>query len=425
MTHTSTSTDSPALRERKPRFHYGFIIVACCCLMMGVDVGFLMSCAGIFYEPVCSSLGVSVGEFGVYMSCSFVTSGVVLAVAGSLLERFSARIILTASSALGGLCLVAMAAFSAVWEFYVAGCFIGVALAFLMYLSFPTLINRWFHTKVGFLIGLCSAASGIGGVVFNPIGGALISSLGWRETYLLFGLIILVIVTPLLALLLRSHPAEKGLLPFGIKQEGKAGAAVAQSGITFAAAVRMPVFYLLMVFAFLIMAVSTLNLFIPKYAITLGFDIEQSSWAASAIMAGVTIGKLVLGYINDRNCKGGVWLGAMAGITGLVTLIYSGTSIAALLAGSFCFGWAYAAVTVQTAMLVRTVFGNVQYARIFSVISMALALGGALASGVWGFIATATSYMVIFLIGIVMLALTIAIGIFSLSKTPKSSGTIA
>ena len=32
--------------------HYAIVIAACCCMMMGVNVGLVMSCAGIFYQPV-------------------------------------------------------------------------------------------------------------------------------------------------------------------------------------------------------------------------------------------------------------------------------------------------------------------------------------------------------------------------------------
>lgn len=43
--------------------HYGYVIVLCCCLIMGINVGLVMSCAGIFYHPVSEGLGVSVGTF--------------------------------------------------------------------------------------------------------------------------------------------------------------------------------------------------------------------------------------------------------------------------------------------------------------------------------------------------------------------------
>lgn len=44
------------------KLHYGYIIVLCCCLIMGINIRLVMSCAGIFYKPVSAELGVSVGD---------------------------------------------------------------------------------------------------------------------------------------------------------------------------------------------------------------------------------------------------------------------------------------------------------------------------------------------------------------------------
>ena len=71
---------------------------------------------------------------------------------------------------------------------------------------------------------------------------------------------------------------------------------------------------------------------------------------------------------------------------------------------------------MQTAMLTRTVFGSVDYARIYSIMSMALAAGGAIASGGWGLIVDATSFHFIFFIGVGMLLVCTAIGTVALVK---------
>ena len=65
--------------------HYGFVIVVCCCLMMGINIGLSFSCAGIFYRPVSTDLGVSVGAFGIYMSLMYVASTLMLPLAGKLM----------------------------------------------------------------------------------------------------------------------------------------------------------------------------------------------------------------------------------------------------------------------------------------------------------------------------------------------------
>jgi len=81
---------------------------------MGVNIGLVMSCAGIFYKPVSEELGVSVGKFGLYMSFNYLASILMLPIAGKMMTQFSARVLLTVSSAVLGLCFVSMSLFNAV-----------------------------------------------------------------------------------------------------------------------------------------------------------------------------------------------------------------------------------------------------------------------------------------------------------------------
>lgn len=394
------------------KIHYGYFIIVCCCLIMGVNVGLVMSCAGIFYQPVSQELGVSVGKFGLYMSFNYLTSTLMLSIAGKMMERYSARILLSLSSALLGVTLSAMAFFNAVWQFYVAGSIIGIALAFLLYLSFPTMVNRWFKSRVGFFIGVCSAASGIGGILFNPLGAFLITTYGWRITYVIFGMAILLLVTPILALLLRDYPKDKGLEAYGVQNSQKKN--VSNEGVEYVHAIKMPVFYGMIVFAFLMISVSTLNLFIPNYVTGLNYTLEQASFVASAIMAGVTIGKVALGIINDKSNAFGVLVTVVSGIMGLAMLMAGHTSIWIVTVGGFLFGWAYAGVTVQTPMLVHSVFGGKNYAQIYSNISIAFAAGGALTAGGWGILSDYIEFKIILAIGIGFLILSGSIGLYAL-----------
>lgn len=299
-------------------------------------------------------------------------------------------------------------------------------LAFLLYLGFPTLLNRWFKTRMGVFIGICSAGSGIGGVLFNPLAGFLITEYGWRMTYLIFGIIIMVIVTPILGLLLRDYPEDKGLKPYGEAESSDTvssrsdGKQSTGDGIQYAHAVRMPIFYGLIVFAFLMNATATLNVFVPTYMQEILFSVEQASFVASAVMVGVTVGKVLLGMINDWSTLYGILTTIGLGISGLVLLLMGHVGIILSIIGGFLFGWAYAGVTVQTPMLVRSVFGNKNYARIYSNVSMAIAIGGAIAAGGWGLLADATSYGFIFIVGIVFLVLSGSIGLFALHIRRKN-----
>ena len=408
--------------KNSSKIHYGYVIVLCCFLIMFVIVGLIMSCAGIFYKPVSEELGIDIGKFGLYMSLNFLFSTLTLSFAGRMMERYSARIILSVSSAVAGLSLMAMSQFNAVWQFYITGALFGITLAFLLYLGFPTLLNRWFKARMGVFIGICSAGSGIGGVLFNPLGGYLITNYGWRATYLIFGAMILVLVTPVLALFLRDYPKDKGLEPYGAATTAVPDVRTQNrdTGIKYAKAIRMPVFYGLVVFAFLINAAATLNVFVPAYVQSIQFSIEEASFVASAVMVGVTVGKVALGMINDRSTVWGVTATIGLGVAGLALLLVGHVGIIVPIAGGFLFGWAYAGVSVQTPLLVRSVFGNRNYARIYSNVSMAIAVGGAIAAGGWGLLSDATSFGFILVTGMVFLAVSGAIGLYALKMNDNN-----
>lgn len=393
--------------ERTGGFYYGYVIVACCCLMMAVNAGIAMASAGVFYTPVSESLGVSDGVFALYISFVFLASSLTLSVAGRVMVRYGARMLLTLSSGVMGLCLVAMGFFHAVWQFYVAGAVIGVTLAFLYFLSFPTLINSWFRTRVGLYVGICSAAMGLGGAVFNPLCVRLIAEFGWRGAYGLLGGGILLVLTPALGLLLRNGPGGSSR-PSPAAPLPAADAAEAD----YTRAVRTPAFYTLVVYALLINATAPLYLILPGYVSRLA-TAELGGYVAAAVMVGVAVGKIALGLINDKSHTLGVCVSTLTGVAGLGLLAFG--PVWSLIGGGFLFGWAFAGVSVQTPLLVRAVFGNRCFTLINAKVSIALAVGGALAGG-WGLLAEHTSYQFAFLLACAFLLLCLCMGIYALRR---------
>lgn len=410
------------MTQEKKGFHYGFVIVACCCLMMGINVGLAFSCAGIFYTPVSTALGVSVGDFGLYMSILYIASALFLPTAANLLRRYNGRWLFTGAAAMMGVTFLGMSQATALWHFYLAGALLGVTLAFLMYLGFSTLVNAWFEKHVGLMVGIACSAAGLGGVIFNPIGAAIIASYGWRTAYMVFAAIILLAETPLLGILLRDTPACIGLKRYGESEVSNLTASTAElDGIDYATARRMPALYALVGFAFLMMGCSTLNLFIPTYVKSTGFTAEQGAMVAAAVMAGVTLGKMCLGYINDHNSAAGVLVTCLGGAIGLALIVMPGAALLMMYAGAFLFGWQYAGVMVQTAMLTRKVFGAKDYGRIYAIVSVALSAGGAIAAGGWGLLADATGYTVVMTAGSIALLLCALIGLMVLRSKPQAS----
>ncbi len=379
--------------SQKGGFHYAFAIVASCIAITCLPCALVLSCAGIFFTPVAEFFGVARAQFTLYFSLLNVAMMLTLPVAGRLMSKVDLRIVLSACVVICGLGLIGMSRGNSMPWFYAMGVILGIGVAPLIYLSVPALINAWCVRQAGFFVGLCMAFTGIGGVIFNPIGTSLIQSgpEGWRTAYFVFGLIVLVGTLPFTLLVVRSRPQDKGLAPYGAEEAGEnAGPSVDVTGMPAAKAMRTPAFFALAAFCGIITLNQTIYQFLASYAAsfeaTLPSIAAASGVVASAAMAGQAIGKVVLGIINDRSVRLGIFFGLGCGVAGVLLMWVFPSPLAMLLCGAFLFGVVYAMTTVQTPLLVRSVFGSADYTNIYSRISMVGSLMSAVAAVFWSFV---------------------------------------
>jgi MFS family permease len=77
-----------------------------------------------------------------------------------------------------------------------------------------TVVNRWFVERRGLAMGLLTASTATGQLVFLPMLASVVTSRGWRPAVLLVaGAVALVI--PIAAFLMRERPSDVGLAPLG------------------------------------------------------------------------------------------------------------------------------------------------------------------------------------------------------------------
>lgn len=412
-------------------FHYAYLIVLSGIVMTCLPCALVLSCAGIFFTPVSEFFGVPKASFTLYFSVLNLAMMATLPVAGKLLAARDARVVLSVATALCGLGMFGMASCQEVWQFYLVGIVLGVGVAPLIYLAVPTLINAWCVKRVGFFVGLCMAFTGIGGVIFNPIGTAIIQSSpeGWRQAYLVFGVIILVGTLPFTLLVVRGKPADKGLLPYGAGEKDAAdadsAATVGTQGVSAADAMRTPAFWAIVAFCGLITLNQTVYQFLSSYALSFSDSLPQiaaaSGVVASAAMGGQAIGKVFLGSVSDRSVRLGAICGIAVGAVGVLLMWGMPSVLALLLVGAFCFGVVYAMTTVETPLLVRSVFGSADYANIYSRVSMVGSLMSAVAAVFWSLVIdSAGGYGLMFALSLVCMAACLALALFALAHAPRA-----
>lgn len=419
--------------QQKGGFHYAFLIVATGIVICCVPCALVLSCAGIFFTPVSDYFGVPKASFTLYFSIMNVAMMVCLPFAGKLMSKRDVRVVLSTCVVACALCLIAFSRLTAVWQFYIVGAVLGFGIAPLIYLAVPSLINAWCKKKVGFFVGLCMAFTGIGGVIFNPVGSALIATgaEGWRTGYLVFGLLCL-IALPFTAFVIRSHPSDKGLQAYGYDEARSSEAEASPQvdrGVPAAKAMKTAAFFAVAAFCGLITINQTVYQFLPSYvaALAQGPVPELSAQLAavtggiaSACMAGQAIGKVVLGSINDKSVKGGLSFGIGCGIVGVLLMWFLPQWAVVLFVGSFLFGCVYACTTVQSPLLTRSVFGPRDYTNIYSRVSMVGSACSAVAAVFWAWIVDLPSgYALMFILSIAIMAVSFGLGIFALGQVKK------
>lgn len=127
------------------------------------------------------------------------------------MDRYGVRAVMIAGIVLAGACYLFLNRLGALWQFYLIYAFLGVAYATIGVLPAAAVVSRWFSRKRGLAMGITMAGVGLGGAIMSPLSNYLISTLGWRATYLLFALVFWLLLAPIVALVMKNRPGDRRL----------------------------------------------------------------------------------------------------------------------------------------------------------------------------------------------------------------------
>jgi len=169
-----------------------------------------------------------------------------------------------------------------------------------------TIVTRWFDARRGSVLGLLTASTATGQLLFLPLLAWVVSHADWRVVvWIVAGAALLLI--PLVAILLPEHPSDIGLLRYGAITNAESGAGGVGDPITeafrsLAIAARTRTFWLLFA-TFFICGLST-NGLIGTHLIAYCADngIPEVQAAGMLAMMGVfdIVGTTLSGWLSDR-----------------------------------------------------------------------------------------------------------------------------
>jgi MFS family permease len=192
-------------------FYYGWVILTVCVVVIA-SISPVIPSFSLFYVAVLEDFEWNRGSTAIAMSIHLVVSGAASPFAGGLVDRFNPRLVMPIGALIAGGALIWLSRGTALWHFYAAfGVMAAIGSAMLHIVPLTKIVSNWFVFNRGTAIGIVTAGSGAGQLVLLPLVEYLIHRIGWRNTYLVLGGIIMVIPTTLIVLFLYGQPAERGL----------------------------------------------------------------------------------------------------------------------------------------------------------------------------------------------------------------------
>lgn len=134
--------------------------------------------------------------FGAF-SLALLVSGLSATAVGMLIDRFGGRFVMSAGSLLCGISLVLLSKVNSLEFYYAIWILLGIGMSTVLYEAAFATINREFQENARKGISALTLFGGFASTVFWPLTLMLNSAVGWRQTYLIFGLIQLCLCLPL------------------------------------------------------------------------------------------------------------------------------------------------------------------------------------------------------------------------------------
>jgi predicted MFS family arabinose efflux permease len=305
QTTEAAAVDQSPPRPRRGRIHRAWFVAAVAFVTI-IGAAAFRSVPGLLIDPLHEEFGWSRGTIGAAVSINLALYGLTAPFAAALMDRFGIRRVVAVALtmiAIGSGLTVWM---TAAWQLLLCwGLLVGLGTGSMALAFAATVTNRWFTERRGLVTGILTAASASGQLIFLPVLALMVDAGNWRPAAVTVALAALAVV-PFVWLLLRDHPADVGVKPYGAKEfvpkpPPARGAARRAVTVLFSAARTGPFWLLAGTFA--ICGAST-NGLIQTHFVPAAHDHGMPVPAAASLLAVIgvfdVVGTIASGWLTDR-----------------------------------------------------------------------------------------------------------------------------
>lgn len=364
------------------RSKYHWIIIAICCSLAASAIGICNNSVGVFFTSASTELGVGRGAFALHATLSNLIAGLFCPISIKLIKKYNYRMVISAGIILASGSIMLMSLGNSVWMFYILGALRGIGCSMFALPTISYIVGNWFEEKHGFAMGLTLAFSGLSGAVFSPMFSYFILAMGWRYSYLIMGLSVIILALPGTMFVLKLKPDEKNLLPYGAEENKAKEAETAvenKDAVKNKKIPKMPLIFMIL-FAFLSASVCGIAQHFPGYTESIGATATLGATMISAAMIGNIIFKLLIGVLSDKigpfNASRILIFANVLSLT-VLFIVNPGEYYVVTLATAFMYGAIYAVGAVGVPVVTRNIFGAEKSGSVYSFIFMFTSIGSA------------------------------------------------
>lgn len=374
------------------RFFYGYWIVLAGFVTLTLSSGLTYYGFSVMNTPVADKFGWSRGEVTLGFTCLAVAMAVISPFVGRLTDNRGPRQVLIIGTIVLSLSLILLSRTSSLWSYCLLHLGLGMAMTLLGAVPISVIISNWFHRRRGTMQGLSFIGIGFGGFAFGPlIGNYLIPNLGWRNTYAVMALLSVVIMTLVILFLVKNHPRDKGLSPYGAEAteiaEDHGSEAGKASGLSLKETLGRSAFWLIALTSAVYGIGLTGGLQNQVSILTKqGFTAGHAAFVVGIVGLSSAAGKFVFGYLGDRiDPKYTTAVAYALTASSLIALAQAQSMhhlwLYGILLGLGMGGWA-----PNMATLTANYFGLKQYGSILGTIHLVFMLGEAVGPAAVGLV---------------------------------------
>ena len=387
--------------EKSPKIFYGWFIVAAC-FIATFTCGEALWSFGVFFKPMEKEFGWSRALISSGYTGFLLGYAISVLAAGRLADRYSPRPILFLSACLAGLgvsmCSFAQSINQLRFFLLIAG--LGAGGTFSVPIS---LVQRWFYKKpqASLALGVVVAGVGVGALVFTPLVNYLILISGWRNSYLIVGILFFCTIG-LSSLIVKRSPEETTVI-----LEGAEGIPnpVRNHGLTTAQILLNPSFAgITFIHCSVSFAFHTISVHLVPYAVDIGITPTISA-VALGLLGGFSVpGRIISGFIADRVGWKKIIILSLFGLALSVLLLSMLKAVWMLYCFVLFYGIFHGGRVAANVGILGEFFGMHSLGEIIGIVMAIGMLIGALAPYLAGFIFDITgSYFIDFMIVMMLL----------------------